>query len=603
MTWTHIKNVPFEYFKDIVHTKSGQPIVNMWNGMHFPTDKGREVIQRYIQKPHFTNCLSWRGDRPYNPYKDITHPSQLDPRLKTSQNEMSIMKRDAEARKAAALAAYGGAKTGEEQQQPQGSTPPTIRDRRGVAGGNIDTAPSNLDGTASPSPLPGSLVSFIVDRDGNYVSVTPNPQQATPAGVPKNNNDLMSPSQGPQQQLSAYDARGRGGNVQGARGNLTGRGGKTGQLRGAASFINPGIVHLNQNGYGRDMPLALHGAQSFDGRFHGYVQEYPTTSMAPAMQYMQPQTGMNGNFGVIASPNGYMGMMSFLPPMQRAQSAQYNANVLRQAVSKSNHFVPSMNQVAPPQAGGQMAFTPGFNNGGFINMMNDPFTTATAAPTSTPESYQSIPPVEYTPSQLPGVVHDSKPVLDSAKTTAIKTNTANSLESDGETLKGLKAKMKAKEKEMYAISKHMINVQGQWSSMNHEMRKAMKAKGMDIDSDDSSLPDTDNLPDCDPDWWSPKCRMGSGTTFERQCVSPLCDSEGGILDSVSKHDSPETKARRREHNHRERYIWGQCDDLETNVSLEKRIVDNLEEIVSSPPASETGGQKGKEKEGGGVSLE
>ena len=64
MVWVYVKNVAYDYFKHINHTHSGQPIVNMWNGMHFPTDKGREVVELFVKKAHFTNVLIRRLQKP-----------------------------------------------------------------------------------------------------------------------------------------------------------------------------------------------------------------------------------------------------------------------------------------------------------------------------------------------------------------------------------------------------------------------------------------------------------------------------------------------------------------------------------------------------------
>lgn len=80
MIWKFVKNVPYTEFQHIKHGHNDQPIVNMWNGMHFPFDVGRKVVKIYVKYPHLTNVVAWDKSKPYRPGFPLLDMSILDPR-------------------------------------------------------------------------------------------------------------------------------------------------------------------------------------------------------------------------------------------------------------------------------------------------------------------------------------------------------------------------------------------------------------------------------------------------------------------------------------------------------------------------------------------
>ena len=198
-----MKNVPYEYFSDIHHViNDEQPIVNMWNGMHFPAEKGAEVVGRYIEQTHFTNALVWRKDKQYSPYKDVTHAAVLNPGVRTGPNDMTLIKSNIKARQIAKEAALESKSVTESQEVLSATAPsatsPSANTRPGRA-----TGPMNKDATPTPKrfgepmdeamrildgaydvhmasmPQPGEIIPCVVDKYGNYVPVTGN---LSPAG-------------------------------------------------------------------------------------------------------------------------------------------------------------------------------------------------------------------------------------------------------------------------------------------------------------------------------------------------------------------------------------------------------------------------------------
>lgn len=611
MVWSYIKNVSFEYFKDIKHTHNEQPIVNMWNGMHFPWDKGREVVEIYVKKAHFTNVICWRGDRPYDPYKDVTHPAQLDPRLKTKPNDMTIMKHaikerqmiegghvgmDAPSSPTHFPTPHGGSHgmmSGNWRQQSPGwwdSDPtPTVQNRQGILSGNVDATPPHFDGSASPSPQPGDMVSFIVDKQGNYIPVTPTHQPAGRLQIPGSNTTHLPPPQtfqaysqqlcGPQQ-ASFYNAYGRGGYSGSPRRGQGGRGGGSGHLRGAHSFINNDNARMHQSGFGRGIPSPMRGAHSFHNAGMGHVQQPTAGPMSPTVQRMRSEVGISQHSGIPGNLRGAPSMMNIAPNPTRAQAPQYSTNVLREAVSKPNLFVP-MGATSPhPRATSFKPSTPGIHD-------------ACAGAV-----YGPVPAVVDTLSHFPGTRHTTAPEdfasgLKALGGYPVYPTPTDVAAADGDSVSA------RKEKRLDDLSKIMIHIQGEVSLIRHEHDEQMKKQNVGTESwrkADFDSPDFNA--DASSSQWD-VYEMGSGTTLERRCVSPVHGSDGDILDSASKHDSPNTKAARRKLNHLERYFYGQGSDS-SRYGRMKADVDNL---VNSPPESVANENKEDDEVGGGVSLE
>ncbi|KAH9810920.1 hypothetical protein Tdes44962_MAKER05947 [Teratosphaeria destructans] len=62
ITLRYLKNVPFSLFSDIKQDRNGHCVLNMWDGMRFDSEAGREVVEAYVKLPHFTNILAWPSD-------------------------------------------------------------------------------------------------------------------------------------------------------------------------------------------------------------------------------------------------------------------------------------------------------------------------------------------------------------------------------------------------------------------------------------------------------------------------------------------------------------------------------------------------------------
>ncbi|KAF2770536.1 hypothetical protein EJ03DRAFT_350372 [Teratosphaeria nubilosa] len=62
ITVRYLKNVPFSLFSEIKQDRNGHSVLNMWDGMRFDSEAGREVVETYVKLPHFTNILAWPSD-------------------------------------------------------------------------------------------------------------------------------------------------------------------------------------------------------------------------------------------------------------------------------------------------------------------------------------------------------------------------------------------------------------------------------------------------------------------------------------------------------------------------------------------------------------
>lgn len=243
ITWIFVKNVSYYWFRDIQNPHSNQDIVNMWNGMHYPSKVAREVVERIIHRPHFTNVLAWRQDQSYDPFYPVLEASQIDPLAGVNgmmdtmprlledvhptgplQNRESTAGHGFQSTRASALSITNWRKPQEYAKHGEGSAKRS----------NASSTPPNLDGHASPRPKQGELVLCKVDDAGNFVPVTPSggaektpvaslnanliemdtPRGSSPSFVPKpraNNHPARAP-------IPAFRG-GRGGNAA-VRGNF-----------------------------------------------------------------------------------------------------------------------------------------------------------------------------------------------------------------------------------------------------------------------------------------------------------------------------------------------------------------------------------------------
>lgn len=166
----------------------------MWNGMHYPSNIAREVVERIITRPHFTNVLAWRQDQTYDPFRPVLEASQIDPLAIDDRKRGSPQKliengrpsphgqtrgngsvRGAHSNRAAALSLTSWRRPSNRRQE-DGEVEPNVMTTSFYRqdDGKQSPTPPNLDGHLSPRPKQGQLVMCKVDSSGNLIPVTPN---------------------------------------------------------------------------------------------------------------------------------------------------------------------------------------------------------------------------------------------------------------------------------------------------------------------------------------------------------------------------------------------------------------------------------------------
>ena len=179
ITWIYMKNISFDFFRDIKNPKSDQDVTNMWNGMHFPSNVARDVVERIIAHPHFTNILSWREDQLYDPYKFVLNGSHIDPTCGDG-SRFTHAARTIEDGQSTGQRHVRGLITGPKAQSARGQAlavtnwrQPQDRMVDSKEASEQSATPPNLDGHVSPRLGKGQLVTCRIDEHGNYVPVTP----------------------------------------------------------------------------------------------------------------------------------------------------------------------------------------------------------------------------------------------------------------------------------------------------------------------------------------------------------------------------------------------------------------------------------------------
>ena len=350
----------------------------MWNGMHFPCEVAREVVELIVRRPHFTNVMCWRLDRSYDPYMPVLDAFQLDPttgdgKRITNPGRMLEYGRPTghghvrgpnggpagQSTRGNAFSVANWRQPQEHPQQTGGSNvggpnaAPTFR-QGGTKHIAASATPPNLDGHTSPGPLPGQLVACRLDDSGNYVPVTPGGGMAN-SPMASDTNSLMSRTpRGPTPGRGAglnHRGNGRGGS-QAARGNLNGvntPGGGASMYRGNNSgghqatrgnlsgFNNDGV---NTPGGGvriAPTPLTVPGQHSSTGL------------VKPQLHHMKSNTGFEDPF---ASPRQLVQANAMANMTHRAGNAQ---GMPGSQIAAFQRVVPSANFV-PQHVAAQVAF-------------------------------------------------------------------------------------------------------------------------------------------------------------------------------------------------------------------------------------------------------
>lgn len=162
--------------------------------MHYPSEIAREVVERIIARPHFTNVLAWRQDQTYDPFRPVLEAAQIDPLAIDAKKRDSPQKliengcptsqgqtrgngsmRGAQSNRASALSLTSWRRPSNRRQEDgeaaiKGKTASFHHD----TGVKQSSTPPNLDGHISPRPKQGQLVMCKVDSSGNLIPVTPN---------------------------------------------------------------------------------------------------------------------------------------------------------------------------------------------------------------------------------------------------------------------------------------------------------------------------------------------------------------------------------------------------------------------------------------------
>lgn len=66
MKWIYAKDVAYQHFAHIKQLHNGHPVGNMWNGMNFPSETGRQVIEQYVVTPSTSSTLGYPKNYPEN---------------------------------------------------------------------------------------------------------------------------------------------------------------------------------------------------------------------------------------------------------------------------------------------------------------------------------------------------------------------------------------------------------------------------------------------------------------------------------------------------------------------------------------------------------
>ena len=161
--------------------------------MHYPAGVARNVVERIISRPHFTNVLAWRQDETYDPFRPVLEASQIDPlaidtrKLDNSQRVIENahpsgngqtrgqkVTRGAHSNRASALSLSTWRRPQERQQEEEEtiSSDTTLSYHRRLDV-NQSLTPPNLDGHISPRPKTSQLVVCTMDKAGNLIPLPP----------------------------------------------------------------------------------------------------------------------------------------------------------------------------------------------------------------------------------------------------------------------------------------------------------------------------------------------------------------------------------------------------------------------------------------------
>ena len=452
---------------------------------------------------------------------------------------------------------------------------PTAHNRGGMMAGRMTAGPPNLDGPGSPAQRPGQIIQCIADESGNYVPVTPSgghhPHQTVPAlrgGSNVTDPRLAIRAIGQQlntQQPSFENMRGsghvRGGHRgdRGGRGGRSGRGGRGGRggmqggvqgsMHGAPSSNNmrgtlsshhrrgspsvnsmhgtPSVQHMR----GTPSAHSIRGGHRFNEPRPILVQQSTGGPASPTVHHMRSQLGIDDLFGTprdIHQANA----MADAAARRQATSMPMNDNIVRfQHAASTANFVP---QSVSTQLSQAMTVN--------TSMQSDSRQSNAITGQSTPianvqaqHQYGYVPPVETTPSHAPANRHLNLQ-LDTgfARTTPNGRNLyPTPVDGDNTMLTVKKEEVDSDEERLawLSVERQRLIVDAQIARIKYETRHKKRGAADPEEMKEGNMVD-----------WA------SNSAVERCNISPVRGSDGGVLDSVSKHGSPRAKARQADAN-------------------------------------------------------
>jgi len=197
--------VPYSQFLSVKQERNGQPVINMWNGMHLDSDAGRKVIEVFVTSPHFTNVLAWEkrdqenhtprvssfgwGNRNRQNAPDAGNEPVHNVRaIRGGRGGQAARGSYAGRREVNPMACDNWRRPHNEPQGPgrvigevkDSDTTPKAARYNGT-GVNTNALPSSFDGAAetSDAPRPGQVYQCFVDEHGNFVPISPHLQRST----------------------------------------------------------------------------------------------------------------------------------------------------------------------------------------------------------------------------------------------------------------------------------------------------------------------------------------------------------------------------------------------------------------------------------------
>ena len=625
-----MKNVPYTRFTHIKHDYNGQPITNMWNGMHFPYEDGVKVMECFLEAPHYTNVLAWFDCLQYSPHKELEDmgpfgappPPDRFPQLygidPSSLGNGEMIPYNCGAGNGhrgpfhwppQRLTGQGPMSANWRQQQNTGhvigevfdsNMTPTPGNRLGVLGGNMAGGPSNFDGPASPSPCPGQVMESkcLIDENGTvYIPATPHRQHHANMPMRRGGNPDMMPYHGgvpshgyqPSHQPPPFfdNSRGRDNARGGRRRRRGGRGGRGG-ARGGRGTASTNASRDNHSPF-----IAPRSAHSpFNAPSDNHSKQATGSAPSPTEHRMGSGVGR-------ASPSATAGNLRHAKTTANLAEQYKGTNVLDnnvrlQRAAPSANFVPE-SVIAQTDTSSSFVSTMA-NTSNALDRTADPSTPSShkfhGKQVALQHPYAPMPPVEESPSQQKSLgtmmIMDNKspggcklyPIPidrndyndECADTVDLSFKTVDRatrvLQTDG-TL-GDEAKTNALDKIDTSIDRIKLGVAYARTTINYVPHPPSESG--EVAADPRFVQAIQEI-----DWDKPYT-----SARESGNVLPVLGSDGQILKSISKNGDVEDMRERDQIDRRERYLY--------TGSFSSEVKGNVFGLVDTPPHSVANGR-------------